>query len=68
MVCVTTYSLVGEYVLDMHHIFSQQAGPLCSGESSKMQLCGHRKKAEKADWDGVCSGVWCVRNKTSYIS
>jgi hypothetical protein len=23
MVCVTTYSLVGEYVLDMHHIFSQ---------------------------------------------
>ncbi len=24
MVCVTTNSLVGEYVLDMHHIFSQQ--------------------------------------------
>jgi hypothetical protein len=24
MVCVNTYSLVGEYVLDMHHIFSQQ--------------------------------------------
>jgi hypothetical protein len=33
----------------------------------KMQLCGHGKKAEKADWDGVCSGVWCVCNKTSYI-
>ena len=25
MVCVTTYSLVGEYVLDMHHIFSQHS-------------------------------------------
>jgi hypothetical protein len=23
MVCVNTYSLVGEYALDMHHIFSQ---------------------------------------------
>jgi hypothetical protein len=23
MVCVSTYSLVGEYALDMHHIFSQ---------------------------------------------
>ena len=26
MVCVSTYSLVGEYVLDVHHIFSQQVG------------------------------------------
>ena len=24
--CVSTYSLVGEYVLDMHHIFSQHRG------------------------------------------
>ncbi len=38
-------------------VFRARAGPLCSAESSKMQLCGHRKKAEKADWDGVCSGV-----------
>ena len=48
-------------------VFRARAGPLCPAESSKMQLCGHRKKAEKDDWDGVCSGVWCVRNKTSYI-
>ena len=48
-------------------VFRARAGPLCPAESSKMQLCGCRKKAEKADWDGVCSGVWCVRNKTSYI-
>ncbi len=27
MVCVNTYSLVGEYVLDMHHIFSQYDPP-----------------------------------------
>jgi hypothetical protein len=33
-----------------------------------MQLCEHHKKSEKADWDGVCSGVWCVCNKTSYTS
>jgi hypothetical protein len=26
MMCINTYSLVGEYVLDMHHIFSQQFG------------------------------------------
>ena len=26
-------------------------GPLCPAEYSKMQLCGHRKKSEKADWD-----------------
>ncbi len=38
-------------------VFRARAGPLCPAESSKMQLCGHRKKAEKADWDGVCSGV-----------
>jgi hypothetical protein len=25
MVCVNTYSLAGEYALDMHHIFSQHA-------------------------------------------
>jgi hypothetical protein len=48
-------------------VFRTRAGPLCPAESSKMQLCGHRKKAEKTDWDGVCSGVWCVCNKTSYI-
>ena len=48
-------------------VFRARTGPLCPAESSKMQLCGHRKKAEKADWDGVCSGVSCVRNKTSYI-
>ena len=49
-------------------VFRTRAGPLCPAESSKLQLCGHRKKAEKADWDSVCSGVRCVRNKTSYIS
>ena len=38
-------------------VFGDRAGPLCPAESSKMQLCGHNKKAEKADWDGVCSGV-----------
>jgi len=38
-------------------VFRGRAGPLCPPESSKMQLCGHHKKAEKADWDGVCSGV-----------
>ncbi len=38
-------------------VFRVRAGPLCPPESSKMQLCGHRKKTEKADWDGVCSGV-----------
>jgi hypothetical protein len=38
-------------------VFRARTGPLCPGESSKMQLCGHRKKVEKADWDGVCSGV-----------
>jgi hypothetical protein len=38
-------------------VFRARAGPLCPAESSKMQLCGHRKKSEKADWDGVCSGV-----------
>ncbi len=48
-------------------VFRAWAGPLCPAESSKMQLCGHRKKAEKAYSDGVCLGVWCVRNKTSYI-
>jgi hypothetical protein len=25
--CINTYSLVGEYVLYMHHIFSQQGVP-----------------------------------------
>ena len=48
-------------------VFRARAGPLCPPESSKMQLCGHRKKVEKGDWDGVCSCVGCVRNKTSYI-
>ena len=38
-------------------VFRARAGPLCPAESSKMQLCGHRKKEEKDDWDGVCSGV-----------
>jgi hypothetical protein len=38
-------------------VFRARAGPLSPAESSKMQLCGHRKKSEKADWDGVCSGV-----------
>ena len=38
-------------------VFRARAGPLCPVESSKMQLCGHRKKAEKADWDSVWSGV-----------
>ncbi len=38
-------------------VFPARAGPLCPAEFSKMQLCGYRKKAEKADWDGVCSGV-----------
>ena len=38
-------------------VFRTRAGPLCPAESSKLQLCGHRKKAEKADWDSVCSGV-----------
>ena len=38
-------------------VFGDRAGPLCPAESSKMQLCGHRKKEEKDDWDGVCSGV-----------
>ncbi len=49
-------------------VFRARSGLLCPAESSKIQLCGHGKKAEKTDWDGVCSGVWCVRNKTSYIS
>jgi hypothetical protein len=48
-------------------VFRARAGPLCPPESSKMQLCGHRKKEEKGDWDGVCSCVGCVHNKTSYI-
>ena len=30
-------------------VFRARAGPLCPAESSKMQLCGHHKKAEKAD-------------------
>ena len=38
-------------------VFRARTGPLCPTESSKMQLCGHDKKAEKADSDGVCSGV-----------
>jgi hypothetical protein len=28
-------------------VFRARAGPLCPGESSKMQLCGHRKKQKK---------------------
>jgi hypothetical protein len=38
-------------------VFRTRVGPLSPGESSKMKLCGHRQKAEKADSDGVCSGV-----------
>ena len=38
-------------------VFRARAGPLCPAESSKMQLCAHHKKAEKADWDGACSCV-----------
>jgi hypothetical protein len=38
-------------------VFRDRSGPLCPVESSKMQLCGHRKKTEKVDSDGVCSGV-----------
>jgi hypothetical protein len=38
-------------------VFRARAGPFCPAESSNMQSCGHRKKAEKADRDGVYSGV-----------
>ena len=38
-------------------VFRDRSGPLGPAESSKMQLCGHRQKTEKADSDGVCSGV-----------
>jgi hypothetical protein len=61
------YHMVSEASTE-RFVFRARAGPLCPAESSKMQLCGHHKKTEKADSDGVCSGVWCVRNKTSYIS
>ena len=27
-------------------VFRARVGPLCTSESSKMQLCGHREKAE----------------------
>ena len=27
-------------------VFQTRTGPLCPSESSKMQLCGHREKAE----------------------
>ncbi len=38
-------------------VFRARAGPLCPAESSKIRLCGHGKKAEKADSDCVCLGV-----------
>jgi hypothetical protein len=38
-------------------VFRDRAGPLCPSEYSKIQLCEHRKKEEKSDWDGVCSCV-----------
>ncbi len=38
-------------------VFRARVGPLCPGESSKMQLCGHRQEEDKDDSDGVCSGV-----------
>ena len=50
-----------------HMVSEASAERLCPSESSKMQLCGHRQKAEKTDWDGVCSCVSCAHNKTSYI-
>ena len=50
------YHMVSEASTE-RFVFRVRAGSLCPAESSKMQLRGHRKKAEKADWDGVCSGV-----------
>ena len=50
------YHMVSEASTE-RFVLRARAGPLCPAESSKMQLCGHHKKAEKADWDGVCSGV-----------
>jgi hypothetical protein len=32
-------------------VFRDRTGPFCPTEYSKMQLCGHRKKSEKTDWD-----------------
>ncbi len=50
------YHMVSEASTE-RFVFRSRTGPLCPAESSKMQLCGLGKKAEKADWDGVCSGV-----------
>jgi hypothetical protein len=50
------YHMVSETSTE-RFVFRARAGPLCPTESSKMKLCGHDKKAEKADWDDICSGV-----------
>ncbi len=50
------YHMVLEVSIE-RFVFRARTGPLCPPESSKMQLCGHHKKTEKTDWDGVCYGV-----------
>ncbi len=50
------YHMVSEASTE-RFVFRARTGPLCPAESSKMQLCEHHKKAEKADSDGVYSGV-----------
>ena len=49
-------------------VFRTRAGPLCPGESSKIQLCGHRKKVEKTDVGTVSVRVFDVCATTLHIS
>ncbi len=45
-------------------VFRARTGPLCPVDSSKMKLCGNRKKTEKADWKVSVRvfELWSVRH------
>ena len=51
MVCVSTYSLVGEYALDMHHIFSQHIHWVTRGTGTpKDRDEVNRRDVSECDW------------------
>ena len=70
MVCVNTYSLVGEYALDMHHIFSQQKTRCihCCGVLVPIPCTMSRWIVSRAP-RAVCKQIWLreITGGRSYV-